>query len=271
MIQAGSASSASPCRQPALSGSRRSVSLITSCQDDAKPCRAKSFALTIGGLLGVGPTAACNAAPWELNRSCKNLSALAVLAALLSTVKPQPHACPRDAHGAIGIGKAETGDCDSRIPIEAVELRIREVDVVGKLRISVGLSRIRFVGRQGTVLIDQLIVISLSEGDYHFLVRNLLFYLEDRRPLVWADEGQFEIARVLFVPGPDSTRTSRLYDEIKQINSRYRNLLTEHNRNLRRLREQRKVEGRAEDMRAAVAAKQEAYAGPKRCWPASTS
>jgi len=155
MIQAGSASSASPCRQPALSGSRRSVSLITSCQDDAKPCRAKFFALTIGGLLGVGPTAACNAAPWELNRSCKNLSALAVLAALLSTVKPQTHACPRDAHGAIGIGKAETGDCDSRIPIEAVELRIREVDVVGKPRISVGLSRIRFVARQGTVLIDQ--------------------------------------------------------------------------------------------------------------------
>jgi hypothetical protein len=66
---------------------------------------------------------------------------------------------------------------------------------------------------------------------------------------------------VLFVPGADSTRTSRLYDEIKQINSRYRNLLTEHNRNLRRLREQRKVEGRAEYMRAAVAAKQEAYAG----------
>jgi hypothetical protein len=59
-----------------------------------------------------------------------------------------------------------------------------------------------------------------SYYDYHFLVRNLLFYLEDRRPLVWADEGQFEIARVLFVPGPDSTRTSRLYDEIKQIDSR---------------------------------------------------
>jgi hypothetical protein len=47
-----------------------------------------------------------------------------------------------------------------------------------------------------------------SYYDYHFLVRNLLFYLEDRRPLVWADEGQFEIARVLFVPGPDSSRTS---------------------------------------------------------------
>ncbi|MRI57604.1 hypothetical protein D8770_27355, partial [Methylobacterium sp. DB1607] len=97
--------------------------------------------------------------------------------------------------------------------------------------------------------------------DFHFLVRNLLFYLEDRRPLIWADEGQFEISRILFVPGPDATRTSRLYDDIKQLDSRYRNLLTEHNRNLRRLSTRRIQAGAADDARAAAAAAQEAYAG----------
>jgi hypothetical protein len=37
--------------------------------------------------------------------------------------------------------------------------------------------------------------------DFHFLVRNLVFYLEDRRPLIWTEDGQFEIARILFIPG----------------------------------------------------------------------
>lgn len=97
--------------------------------------------------------------------------------------------------------------------------------------------------------------------DYHFLVRNLLFYLEDRRPLVWADEGQFEIARVLFVPDPDTTATSQRYDEIKHLDSRYRNLLTEHNRNLKRLRQQRLSQSQSNDLVAAATTAQEAYAG----------
>lgn len=100
-----------------------------------------------------------------------------------------------------------------------------------------------------------------SYYDYHFLVRNLLFYLEDRRPLVWADEGQFEIARVLFVPDPDATATSERYDEIKQLDSRYRNFLTEHNRNRKRLRSQRIAQGQASDVVSAAATAQEAYAG----------
>jgi hypothetical protein len=51
--------------------------------------RSKSLALTIGGLIGVGPAVVCNATPWRPNRSCRNLRALSRLAALFSTVKPQ--------------------------------------------------------------------------------------------------------------------------------------------------------------------------------------
>ena len=96
--------------------------------------------------------------------------------------------------------------------------------------------------------------------DFHFLVRNLLFYLEDRRPLVWADEGQFEIARVLFVRGPDAVATSKGYDAIKQLDSRYRNLLTEHNRNVKKLRQQRSAQGRVGDVVAVASVKEAAYA-----------
>jgi len=81
------------------------------------------------------------------------------------------------------------------------------------------------------------------------------------RPLVWAGEGQFEIARVLFVPEPDAIMASHLYDDIKQFDSRYRNLLTEHNRNARRLRDQKRAQGAAGDTRAAAAAAQAAYEG----------
>ena len=100
-----------------------------------------------------------------------------------------------------------------------------------------------------------------SYYDFHFLVRNLLFYMEDRRPLVWADEGQFEIARVLFVADPDATATSEQYDSIKQLDSRYRNLLTEHNRNLKRLRQQKAAQGKGNEVVAAAAAVQEAFVG----------
>lgn len=78
--------------------------------------------------------------------------------------------------------------------------------------------------------------------DFHFVVRNLLFYLEDRRPLLWSDDGQFEIARILFVPGTESTDLSVEYDRVRTIDSRYRNLLTETNRSVRRLNSQQRAE-----------------------------
>jgi hypothetical protein len=78
--------------------------------------------------------------------------------------------------------------------------------------------------------------------DFHFMVRNLLFYLEDRRPLLWSEDGQFEIARILFVSGTDSQELSAVYDQVRTLDSRYRNLLTETNRLINRLNQQQKAE-----------------------------
>ncbi len=97
--------------------------------------------------------------------------------------------------------------------------------------------------------------------DFHFLVRNLVFYLEDRRPLIWTDDGQFEIARILFIPGTEATAFSQLYDEIKSADSRYRNLLTESNRMVRRLNEQKRAENAQQSNLAAIASLKDTYAG----------
>lgn len=96
--------------------------------------------------------------------------------------------------------------------------------------------------------------------DFHFLVRNLVFYLEDRRPLIWTDEGQFEIARILFIPGAEATAFSQLYDEIKSVDSRYRNLLTESNRMVKRLKDQKRAEGAQQSNLSAIAVLKDAYA-----------
>lgn len=96
--------------------------------------------------------------------------------------------------------------------------------------------------------------------DFHFLVRNLAFYLEDRRPLLWSDDAQFEIARILFVPGTEATDLGRLYDEVKSVDSRYRNLLTESNRLVKRLKDERRAEAAAESVSAAVVALKDAFA-----------
>ncbi len=97
--------------------------------------------------------------------------------------------------------------------------------------------------------------------DFHFLVRNLVFYLEDRRPLVWTDDGQFEMARILFIPGTEATVFSQLYDDIKSLDSRYRNLLTESNRMVKRLKDQKRAEGAQQSNLSAIAALKDAYAG----------
>lgn len=78
--------------------------------------------------------------------------------------------------------------------------------------------------------------------DFHFVVRNLLFYLEDRRPLLWSEDGQFEIARILFVSGTESQELSAVYDRVRTVDSRYRNLLTETNRLVTRLNQQQRAE-----------------------------
>lgn len=74
----------------------------------------------------------------------------------------------------------------------------------------------------------QSAVVSLSKlpsfEDYFLVLRYLVFFLEERRPIVWDENAQADILRVLFFDG-DTARTSReLFDRIQQADSRYRNL-----------------------------------------------
>ena len=64
-----------------------------------------------------------------------------------------------------------------------------------------------------------------SRYDFDFVVRNLLFFLEDKVPLIWNPKGQFEILRILFLDEELSAVTASAHDELMQLDSQYRNLL----------------------------------------------
>jgi flagellar biosynthesis chaperone FliJ len=63
-----------------------------------------------------------------------------------------------------------------------------------------------------------------SRYDFDFVVRNLLFFLEDKVPLIWNPKGQFEILRILFLDEKLSAGTAKAHDKVMQLDSQYRNL-----------------------------------------------
>lgn len=66
--------------------------------------------------------------------------------------------------------------------------------------------------------------------DYDFLVRYLVFFLEERVELFWNERGQIEAFRILLCEGPVALRMSELRDTIQQLDSKYRNLRWHSNR-----------------------------------------
>jgi DNA repair exonuclease SbcCD ATPase subunit len=76
-----------------------------------------------------------------------------------------------------------------------------------------------------------------DEYDFFYIVRSFTFFLEDKVSLIWNPQGQFEIFRILF-SGPNQARElAQLADEIKRIDSEYRNRRFQLNRDRRRLEE----------------------------------
>ena len=69
-----------------------------------------------------------------------------------------------------------------------------------------------------------------SQYDFHLLVRSLLFFMEQKTPVVWNPEAQAEIFRILFLGADDASRLALLASEIQQEDSRRRNLVTALNR-----------------------------------------
>lgn len=62
-----------------------------------------------------------------------------------------------------------------------------------------------------------------SQYDFHFLIRHFLFFLEDKIPLLWNPNGQFEILRILFLPPELGKSCASIHDEILRLDSIYRN------------------------------------------------
>jgi hypothetical protein len=73
-----------------------------------------------------------------------------------------------------------------------------------------------------------------SDWDYDFVVRHLVFFLEEKAPLLWGEEGQFELLRILFLNASLSRNCVKLSDEIYVLDSKLRN----RNWHLRDLREE---------------------------------
>jgi len=63
-----------------------------------------------------------------------------------------------------------------------------------------------------------------SEYDWDFVVRNLIFFFEDKVPLIWNPKGQFEILRIMFLDQELSKQCADLHDKIMGEDSQTRNL-----------------------------------------------
>lgn len=62
-----------------------------------------------------------------------------------------------------------------------------------------------------------------TDWDFDFLVRHFVFFLEQKAPLLWGDEGQFELLRILFLNEDLSSKCVKLMDEIAKKDSQVRN------------------------------------------------
>jgi hypothetical protein len=60
--------------------------------------------------------------------------------------------------------------------------------------------------------------------DFYLLLRYLVFFLEDRRPIVWDRTAQDEAFRLLFYPAREAKRAGELMDVIQSLDSEVRNM-----------------------------------------------
>ncbi|NMN06709.1 MULTISPECIES: hypothetical protein [unclassified Novosphingobium] len=76
-----------------------------------------------------------------------------------------------------------------------------------------------------------------SEFDFHLVLRLLIFYLEDRRPLLWDRSAQDEVLRALVYPAETAARVAELANRIQSMDSQYRNQRVYLNRQIAALEE----------------------------------
>ena len=76
-----------------------------------------------------------------------------------------------------------------------------------------------------------------DEYDFFYVVRSFTFFLEDKVSLIWNPHGQFEIFRILFLGPKQATDLAQLADDIKRIDSDYRNRRVQLNKDRKKLGE----------------------------------
>jgi len=89
--------------------------------------------------------------------------------------------------------------------------------------------------------------------DFHFIVRNLIFCLEDRRNIIWTASGQFDLARILFA-GKVAAGFRKQLDDANKKDGEYRRQLHSYNRLVSDLERERKRAAVRPGTEAAIAA-----------------
>lgn len=93
-----------------------------------------------------------------------------------------------------------------------------------------------------------------SRWDFDFLVRHLIFFLEQRTPLFWNERGQIEAFRVLLCDTYLANKFQEIQDEIQQKDSLFRNLRWNANKRAKDFeKERRRLSGAPADVARAEA------------------
>jgi len=100
-----------------------------------------------------------------------------------------------------------------------------------------------------------------SRYDFDFLVRYLVFFLEQRVPLFWNERGQIEAFRILLCESQLANELSSKQDEIQQKDSQYRNLHWHAKQRRNALTQHRFNQSQANATSARIAALQEQFRG----------
>ncbi len=98
-----------------------------------------------------------------------------------------------------------------------------------------------------------------SRYDFDFLVRYLVFFLEQRVPLFWNERGQVETFRILLCDAVLADAFQRKQDEIQELDSQFRNLRWPANKRVRDLERWRARLANASTIDARILAMQEEY------------
>ncbi|MDO5506327.1 MAG: hypothetical protein Q4F49_08595 [Pseudoxanthomonas suwonensis] len=91
-------------------------------------------------------------------------------------------------------------------------------------------------------------------GDWLIVLRQMVFYFEDRRSLVWDASAQRQIFRILLLPAKDADALYRQERDYLALDSNVRNLQFALNRLVKRIADDDQAQGGSDDVRSRIAA-----------------